>query len=287
MKDKINIICGTTASGKTSYAVKLAKKLGAVIINADSMQIYKEIPILTAQPTITERQDIEHFLYGFIECGAEFSVAVWLDKVTALIDTYKKQDIPIILVGGTGLYIQSLVRGISTIPKIAEIIRQKVRAWEKEKEQDIFTLLQAKDPVSAAKLKPNDRQRILRALEVYEQTGKPITFFQEQGNQIFYPRDKFHLIRLHKDRELIYNNINKRFENMIAAGAIEEIRTLRKIKPNAIYPKAHGLYEIIAYLKGQLSLEDCIKKAQQNTRNYAKRQLTWLNHQLTFDQEIT
>ena len=284
MKDKINIVCGATASGKTKYAISLAKQLDAVVINADSMQIYKEIPILTAQPTEQEKESIIHKMYGFINCGDEFSLGHWLKHVTREIEELKAHGRQIILVGGTGLYLSSLISGISDIPDISIDIRQKVRSLADS--EDIFWILQKKDPKAANTIKPNDHQRIMRALEVHEQTGQSILSFHNKKKISFYNKDHFNIIYLERERKEIYDNINNRFIYMIQHGAIDEVKDLLKIRPNVNYPKAHGLYEIIDYLTGNISLEDCINISQKNTRNYAKRQITWLKNKISFNQII-
>jgi tRNA dimethylallyltransferase len=290
MKEKINIVCGTTASGKSAYGVKLAHKLGdaAMIINADSMQVYREIPILTAQPILEEREGVEHRLYGTISCGQskEFSAGKWLEMVIPEINSCFEQGLTPILVGGTGMYLQLLLEGLPVIPAISPEIRATIRQFPQQMTfEEAFALLIAKDPISAAKIKPNDWVRTLRALEVIEETGKPLSSWQDRAEPIF-PRDQYYIIRVDRSRSEIYQNINQRFLSMIEQGAIEEVtKLLEKFAPTDL-PPAHGLPELTSYLQGRITLEEAIAKGQQVTRNYAKRQLTWLNHQIQVDEVV-
>ncbi|MFI4983585.1 MAG: tRNA (adenosine(37)-N6)-dimethylallyltransferase MiaA [Rickettsiales bacterium] len=279
MRNKINIIYGTTASGKTKLGIELAKKLNGVVINCDSMQIYKEIPILSAQPTAAEKDGVEHRLFGYVSLSDKYDVGKWLDDAVAEIKNVLAAKATPILVGGTGLYIKSLVDGIAKMPPISLPTKSKVAALP-----HLFEELQKLDPPMAAKLKPNDVQRTIRALEIFIETGKSILYWQSQPHQLFFPRQDFYLIQLLKDRAQNYRDIELRFLQMIEAGAIEEVRQVYQTFGDIEYPKAHGIPELISYIKGEVTLEECIPKIQQNSRNYAKRQLTWGRHQLVFDQ---
>lgn len=286
MQGKINIICGTTACGKTKYAVELAQKINGEVINADSMQVYFELPILTAQPTREEKQDIAHHLYGYASCASNISVAQWLllacDKIQEVLAKGKTP----ILVGGTGMYIKSLVYGIAAIPSIPEEIKQKVRDLINNSGEELYELLFQQDPLTAQQLKPGDKQRVGRALEVIMATNKPLAEWQKQKPQLLYPRSDFHLLLLTRPRAFIYENINQRFLDMLDMGALAEVQNVWQKYGDINYPKAHGLPELIKYLKGEMSMDEAIAKSQQNVRNYAKRQTTWFNHQLDFDEKV-
>lgn len=288
MLGKVNILAGTTASGKTKYAVELAKRIDAVIINCDSMQVYKEIPILTAQPSEDEKQGIEHRLYGMIPCGQEFNVGIWLDLAVKEINEVLSQGKTPLLVGGTGMYIKSLVEGISELPSISHATKEKVREMRDNHDTlELYQKLVELDPGAESKLKSGDSQRILRALAVIIETGKSLFVWQAEAKVIrFFPHEKFHLMWLKKSRDIVYDNINKRFLQMVESGVIDEVKNLYEAVRDNNLPRAHGLPELIQYLQGKISLNEAIKIAQQNTRNYAKRQITFFSHQIHFDQII-
>ncbi len=280
MIGKVNAIFGSTASGKTSYAIELAKRIDGVVINYDAMQIYKEIPIISAQPTIEERAGVEHLLYGYLSVYEKSSAASWKMRALDAIDSVIKNGKTPILVGGTGMYLKTLIDGLSNIPDVPSAV---VDALAKRNTDDMYQ--QLKDLDNSVTLKPNDRQRIIRALSVLLHTGKPLSYFHTLAQ--YEKRYDFHLIWLKRDREVVYNNINKRFRQMIADGALDESRALA-INYNVLnsLPKAHGLRELIRFHLGDISLEDAILSSQQQTRNYAKRQMTWARHQLCFNQVV-
>ncbi len=225
MLGKINIVFGTTASGKTKYGVQLAKQLNGVVINCDSMQVYQEIPILTAQPTLTEQQGITHKLYGYVSCLDKYSVQHWLASVIPAINDTIAAGFTPILVGGTGMYIKALMEGMVEIPNISadekEAIRKKYNDYSNTL---LYQYLQKIDPPLANRYKLNDRQRILRAIEVYEVTGINLSSWQKNKSPPYFPKSKFHLIFVQRTREQIYHNINERFDQMIQQGVVEEVR---------------------------------------------------------------
>lgn len=274
MKGKINIITGATATGKTAYAIKLASKLDGIILNADSMQVYKELPILTAQPTMEELKQAEHRLYGFLNCNEHFDVAIWISLVTAEIGKVLEQGKTPILVGGTGMYIKSLLEGLSDIPKISEAIKQKVRALENPHNH-----LSEVDQVTALKLEKKDFQRIYRALDVYFETGVPLSEWKTKPKKPHFPKEQIHLEVIELPREELYKKIDQRFMNMLDHGAIEEVKNVYDKYGDIEYPKATGLYEILKFIKGEITKEEMIEKSQQSTRNYAKRQMTFMRNQ--------
>ncbi len=291
MSEKIHIIFGATASGKTEFAVNLAKKIGnAEIINADSMQIYQEIPIITNQPKEAEKENIPHHLYGVKSILHHSDLSEWLEMAVPLIHKIRGKSKTPILVGGTGLYLKSIVEGVSEIPKIPPEIKQKyinlclIKNNELEKKSYLYDILKNIDPEGVGKIKPNDTQRILRALEVKDFTGVSISEWNKKPQKKFFDKNIFDIYFINKPREEIYKKINTRFENMFENGLLDEAKKVREIwlenginSENNNLPayKAHGLREIIAYLDGKITLQDAISKAQQATRNYAKRQFTW------------
>ncbi len=286
MNNKIHIVFGPTASGKTKYSVELAQKFDSVIINGDSMQIYKEIPIITNQPTIDERKGIPHLLFGY-KCILEHSdINDWLGKIVPTIEqTLKDGKVPVIA-GGTGMYLRALIDGISEIPEIPDDVTKEVRDLvDKLGAEKVHELLKEKDPVSAEKLKPGDSQRISRALEVIEYTGVSIAEWNSKPNKKFFDREQFEIHFLDIPREEIYDKINRRFEKFVELGAVFEAKKAKEIFEHSGFTeaelnrlpayKAHGLRELMSFIDGKISMEEAIKRGQQVTRNYAKRQMTW------------
>lgn len=279
--DKIYVILGTTASGKTAYGVELAQRIGGEIINCDSMQVYKEIPTITAQPTLAEQQGVPHHLFGIISCLDKFDVQSWITLAErAILDVKSRGKIPI-LVGGTGMYVQALIDGIADVPEINQEIRMMLRQLSTS---ELYGQLSEFDQEAAEHLKPNDRQRVARALEVVLSTGKPLSYWHEKNKRQLFPKDTFHLIWLKRNRQEVYDRINQRFKEMVKLGALQEARML--IEYRARVPKAHGLPELIAFFSGDITLQEAVRIAQQNTRNYAKRQFTWFRHQMEFNEVI-
>lgn len=260
---KIIIIAGPTASGKSAFAASMAKKNAGTVINADSMQIYDALPILTAQPEKSE----DHKLYGILKASDSCSVAKWLDLAIAEIE---KSDFPIVT-GGTGLYINSVIHGISAIPAISESIRDEIRDIPKS---ELYPILLAEDKEMAQKLKPSDSQRIARALEVIRSTGKSLQYWQKQPKIPKYPFELFEIHNIIPEREMLYKNINQRFLEMLKNGVVEEVRNYHGEH------KAAGFIQIKQYIAGEISKQFMIEKATQVTRNYAKRQYTWFRNQL-------
>jgi tRNA dimethylallyltransferase len=307
MDKKIHIICGATCSGKTAFAVDYAKNLLAqknhsgnntinnafynlaAIINCDSMQIYKELPILTAQPKPHEMSGLPHLLYGFESILEHSSVAKWLQIAVPLVQQKLDEGIVPILVGGTGMYINSLKNGINSVPETAPEIKNYVHNFVLQNGvAEAYKLLQEKAPDHAANLKPADTQRIERGLCVALQTGKSLLWWNAQPAKKFFTDDiRFEVKLLSPPREQIYAKINARFLNMIDEGVLDEVLAMKPLYDNGklhkLNPsfKAHGLRELLAYLDGKMSLEDAISHAQQITRNYAKRQTTWFKGQLS------
>ncbi len=283
MNKKTIILSGPTASGKSALALFIAQKFDAVIINCDSKQLYKEIPIITAQPTADEMAQIPHELYGCISVAEHCSVGRWIDMVKPVIDkTHADGKIPM-LVGGTGMYIKYLTEGIPQMPDIDEEIRTQVRAQIQEEGSAVtHTKLAAIDPDIAAKLEPGDSQRIARAMEVIRQTGKSLLYWQQQKAEAIYPADSFIKFFLSPPREKVYENCNSRFVKMLDAGLMDEMKALdaMQLDPELPSMRSHGVPEMLAYLHGNMTLEEAVEQSQQNTRHYIKRQFTWFRNQM-------
>ncbi len=290
-KAKIHIVFGPTASGKTDYAVQLAQKFDSVIINADSMQIYREIPIITNQPLAAEMQGIPHLLFGCRHILENSDMARWLNDAVKIINEQLEKNITPVVAGGTGMYLKALMEGVSSIPAIPQEMHNETDALLKELGNEKFhALLKEKDPVAAERLNAGDTQRMSRAYEVVEYTGIGIDEWNRQPNKKFFEEDIFEVHFLDRPREEIYDRINKRFEKFVELGAIFEAKKAREIFEQSGFTeaellrlpayKAHGLRELIAYLRGECSLDEAINKGQQVTRNYAKRQMTWWRNQM-------
>lgn len=279
MTDSITIIAGPTASGKTRFAINIAKYLDAEIINADSLQVYKENPILSAQPTKEEQQNISHHLFGYVNGDEDYNIAIWIEDATKKI---KQIDGMPILVGGTGFYLKHLIFGLSSVPDIALEVREEARKlFDNVGAYEFHKMLGNLDPAVAQKLNYNNKNRTIRAFEVIKSTGKSITYWQMQSSKIFFPIKKFKLLILLPDRSEIYNNCNKRFLSMLEQGACLEVENLLKksYRHGSGIMKSHGVPELAKYLSGEWTIEQAIEKAQQVVRNYAKRQITWFKHQ--------
>ncbi|MCA1367524.1 tRNA (adenosine(37)-N6)-dimethylallyltransferase MiaA [Bradyrhizobium sp. BRP14] len=277
------LITGPTASGKSALAVQLARRHGGVVINADSMQVYDTLRILTARPDEAEMEGIEHFLYGHVPAGQPYSTGAWLRKAEALVMRLRGEGRLPVFVGGTGLYFKALTGGLSDMPDIPAPIRARLRERLKEiGPEALHAELAARDPETAAQLRPSDGQRIVRALEVIEATGKPIRLFQKTQGPMIVDPDRAQKIVVLPDRKLLHSRIDRRFEAMLASGAVEEVRALLalKLSPDMPVMKAIGVQQIAAMLRGELSEAEVIATGAAATRQYAKRQMTWFRNQL-------
>jgi len=275
-KPKLLIICGPTASGKSAFAINIATNLNGAIINADSMQIYREIPIITASPSIQDKATIPHYLYNYISVHEEFSAARYLTDATIAIKKASDLGLLPIIVGGTGLYISALLGRLSHIPHIDQTIRRKARAaFEQMGREDFYHNLIKLDPSSA---KLTDAQRMMRSYEVLLQTGHPISYYQNRSGASILDGYDISIIMLQPERNFLHQCCKMRFESLIELGALDEARFMSGVTTSA--QKALGLRELQAYLRGEISLEDAINLAIIKTRQYAKRQLTWFNNQI-------
>lgn len=267
---KIYIVVGPTASGKSALSLQIADTLNGTVVNADSMQIYQDLQILSARPTQADMAGIDHKLYGYVDAYTVNNVQDWVNQAVSVIQETKNP----VLVGGTGMYIQALVHGLAVIPDVDLTVRQQVRNMPIEEVKSRVIDCQAVDS-----------QRLRRALEVQLSTGKPLSYFQKQPPRKWIEAD-FHILFVNPVREVLYQRCNNRFVQMVQTGALDEVKHLLDIKATGGVTKAIGVPEITAYLQQQISYEEMIQKAQTATRHYAKRQITWFRHQLTGVEEI-
>jgi tRNA dimethylallyltransferase len=280
---KAVLIAGPTASGKSALALELAQKTGGVVINADSMQVYRDLRVITARPTPEEEAKVPHRLYGHVDAAVNFSAGHWVADAAAVLAEVRAQNRLPIFVGGSGLYFKALTRGLSAVPPIPPEIRQGVRArLERDGVEALHAELAQRDPATAERLKPRDRTRIARALEVVEATGRSLTDWHREGLPPLLPQAQFSALFLAPDRDQLYARIDARYDAMLAAGALEEVAALaaRHLDPLLPAMKAHGVPVLIRHLKGEITREEAAAIGRADTRHYAKRQFTWFRHQL-------
>jgi tRNA dimethylallyltransferase len=277
------LIAGPTASGKSALALELAAKLRGIIINADSMQVYRDLRIITARPSPEEEQRLPHRLYGHVDAAENYSVGRWFgEAATALADALS-QGQPAILTGGTGLYFSTLTRGIAAVPPIPAEIRREVRTrLAAEGVAALHAELKRCDPATAARLKPGDRARITRALEVMLATGRSLTAWHADNTPAPVDLTGAAKVFLMPNRDALGLRIDARFDAMMAAGALAEVRALaaRNLDPNLPAMKAHGVPWLIRHLKGEVTMDEAMAQAKRDTRRYTKRQATWFRNQL-------
>ena len=282
-RPKALLIAGPTASGKSALALSLAEKVGGLIVNTDSMQVYRDLGILTARPTAEDEAAVPHRLYGYVDASVNFSAGAWVaDAAKVLEEARPLKQVPI-FVGGTGLYFKALTRGLSAVPAIPPDIRESVRAsLERNGVEALHAELARRDPASAERLKPRDRIRIARALEVVEATGRSLTDWHRDGLPPLLPQGAFRALFLNPERDALYARIDIRFDAMLKQGALEEVAHLaaRQLDPLLPAMKAHGVPALIRHLKGEITLAEAAEIGRADTRHYAKRQFTWFRHQL-------
>ncbi|MCC2646078.1 MAG: miaA [Rickettsiaceae bacterium] len=290
--NKVIVICGPTASGKSAFALKLAqnyKELDPIIINADSMQLFKDIEIIAASPSKQDKEIIQHELYGILKAHDYCSVANYVKMAAETIKNALSAGRLPIVVGGTGMYINALMFGYSPIPEIDQDLRLKARKkLEEEGNNAFFQELVRLDPLITNKLNPGDSQRILRAYEVIKQSGKSILEYHAESPIEPLPNCRFKVTMLNPERKFLYKSCNDRFLHLLDKGALREVESLmqKKLKPEAQVLKALGVRELIDFHTGKLLLPEAIKLAQTKTRQYAKRQVTWFTHQIIEKQVI-
>lgn len=281
MAPRVVLIAGPTASGKSALALGLAERAGGTVINADSMQVYRDLRVITARPTVEEEARVPHLLYGHVDGAEEYSAARWVEDARAAIaETQAAGRLPI-LTGGTGLYFKALSEGLSAIPPIPDVVRARVRG-RGESAPEMHQRLAALDPETAARLRPSDTQRLMRALEVFEATGRPLVAWQREGGgePVIDPAEALKIF-LDVERGASRERIARRFHAMLEAGALEEVRALlgRNLPADRPVLKAHGVPWLARHLAGEIPLEEAAAGGIHDTRRYAKRQDTWFRHQ--------
>jgi tRNA dimethylallyltransferase len=276
------LIMGPTASGKSALALALAERVGGEIINADSMQVYRDFRILTARPMPEEEARAPHHLYGHVDASGAYSTGRWLDDALAAVAAIRARGATPILAGGTGLYFKALTEGLADIPAADAEVRAALRERAtREGALAVHAELARVDAETAARLNPNDLSRILRALEVVETTGESITALQSATKPALRP-EEWAGVALTPARDGLYATIDARFGAMLAAGALDEVRAfaVRGLDPTLPAMKAHGAPALMAHLRGELSLADAAEVGKRDTRRYAKRQFTWIANQM-------
>lgn len=288
----ITIITGPTASGKTALALDIAARKNGVIINADAMQMYDALPILTAQPDAQEQAAAPHRLYASRKAGQDVNTAGWRDIAIAEIERATGLGLHPVLVGGTGLYIKTLIDGISPMPQVAPEIRDRMNVRQQEIGQEaFFSELCALDPVMASRLKPQDVQRSVRAREVLEGTGRSLSYWQDLPPVPAPAHWRFEMIAMTPDKPALHARIKARIGKMIDLGALDEVAALAAhidegaVPETALIVKAHGFRPFRAALRGEITMEDAVARTDAETRAYAKRQMTWLRNQYPRDHE--
>ncbi|MQB04358.1 tRNA (adenosine(37)-N6)-dimethylallyltransferase MiaA [Agrobacterium tumefaciens] len=277
------LITGPTASGKSALALRMARERNGVVINADSMQVYDTLRVLTARPSEEEMAGVPHLLYGHVPASSSYSTGDWLRDISALLADLRRQQRFPVIVGGTGLYFKALTGGLSDMPAIPDDIRERLRARLIEEGPTVLHAeLSRCDPLMAQGLQPGDGQRIVRALEVMEATGKSITEFQKASGPMIVNPDRAQKFVVLPERPVLHDRINRRFETMMESGAVEEVKALLALNlaPDATAMKAIGVSQIADMLAGGISEAEVIEKSAAATRQYAKRQMTWFRNQM-------
>jgi tRNA dimethylallyltransferase len=276
------LIAGPTASGKSALALALARSRNGVIINADSMQVYRDLRVLTARPSAEEEASAPHRLYGHVDAAENYSVGRWCVDAQAALTEAERAGQLAILVGGTGLYFKALTQGLAAVPPVPAAVRDRVRQrLESGGIAALHAELAQRDPAGAARLKPNDRTRISRALEVLEATGRPLAEWHGEGMRPILDAAAAKVF-LVPERQELHRRIEARFDAMLAAGALEEVEKLRARGLDPLLPamKAHGVPWLIRHVRGEITLDDAAEGGKRDTRRYTKRQITWFRHQM-------
>ena len=280
---KTILIAGATASGKSALALRIAQAFGGTVINADSMQVYRDLRVITARPTPAETAQVPHVLYGHVDAAENYSVGRWCrDAALAITKVERAGRLPI-LVGGTGLYFTALTRGLASVPPIPADIRSAVRGrLTSEGVAALHADLTRRDPATAGRLMVGDRARVTRALEVVLATGRSLTDWHRDGMPAAIDAACAVRIFLNVERADLYRRINERFDVMLSSGALDEVRALaaRHLDPMLPAMKAHGVPWLIRHLRGEISLEEAAEGGKRDTRRYTKRQGTWFRNQL-------
>lgn len=278
---RLTLIAGPTASGKSRLALEMAERTGAVIINADSQQLYADLRVLSARPSLEDEARAEHRLYGVADAAESWSVGRWTRAVMPLLEALAAQDRPALLVGGTGLYFNALTRGLADIPAVPDTVRDAVQAdYDLEGEAAFRRRLAEVDPTAAAAITPGDRQRLIRALAVAQATGRSLSDWKADTRPLLAP-GAYDALVVEPPRDRLYANCDARVSLMIEHGALDEVRALlaRNLDPALPAMKAVGVPELAAHLSDATSLDQAVAAIRLSTRHYAKRQLTWFRNQ--------
>jgi len=281
--DRAVLIAGPTASGKSALALAVAGSLRGVIVNADSMQVYRDLRVITARPTADDEARAPHKLYGFVDAGENYSVGRWCRDVENVLREIGKQGRVAVLVGGTGLYFKALTSGLAAVPPIPVDIRARVReSLQREGASTLHAELVRLDPATAQRVTANDRSRISRALEVVLATGRPLSDWHREGLPPLINPTRAVKVFVTCERKELVRRIEARFDTMMKSTALHEVQQLatRKLDPTLPAMKAHGVPWLIRHLNGEISRVEAVAGAVMDTRRYAKRQLTWFRNQM-------
>ena len=276
------LIAGPTASGKSTAALKIAERFGATVVNADSMQVYADLRILTARPTMEEERRAPHRLFGTVDGAVNYSAGRWARAAGEILAGIGAR--PVVFVGGAGLYLRALTEGLSDVPAVPEAVRARIRAEADGRgSQELHAELKARDPETASRLNASDRQRILRALEVLAATDRPLASFLGARAAPALKKREWAGLYLAPDRDALYRRIETRFDAMLTEGALDEAAALmkRRLDPALPVMRAHGVPHLIAHLEGRITLAQAAERSKLDTRHYAKRQFTWARRQMT------
>lgn len=279
------LIHGPTASGKTALAIEVARKLGGEVINADSMQVYRDLQVISARPTEEEMDGVPHHLFGYVDAAARYSTGEWLEAARGVLKKLQRQNKHAVIVGGTGLYLLALTQGLSDIPPVPDDIRAEVKLIsDTEGAEGLRARLAPHDPELAERLGTGDKQRLARAYEVWLATGRPLSDFQTERQPPVLKDGEWVGYALTPPRAALYKKIDRRFEGMLMQGAMAEASALvaRDLDPELPAMKAHGMPWLAAFVRGEISAEEAAENAKRDTRRYAKRQFTWIGRQFPF-----
>jgi tRNA dimethylallyltransferase len=282
MTGRIWLIAGPTASGKSALALRLAEATGAELVNADALQLYRDLRVLSARPSAQEEARAAHHLFGGVDAAEGWSVGRWLRAATEVLTDIAARGRDAVVVGGTGLYFRALTQGLAEVPQVPPPVREAAEAEFAALGEDAFReRLGRVDTAAALRISPGDRQRLVRAWEVFSATGVPLTDWQRTGD-VALPAGAWRAVALEPPREALYTRCDARLEAMLAEGVLDEVAALtaRRLDPRLPALKAVGLREFAAHLRGELSLEAALEAAQRETRRYAKRQMTWMRGQM-------
>jgi tRNA dimethylallyltransferase len=283
MTPRIWLIAGPTASGKSALALRLAEEIGAEIVGADALQLYRDIPVLSAAPSDAERARVPHHLVGVADAADGWSAGRWLRAAREVLDEIAARGRPAVVVGGTGLYFRALTQGLAEVPPVPAAVREQGEAEYAALGEAAFRERLAQvDAAAAARISPGDRQRLARAWEVYATTGRALSDWQAD-NEGALPPDSWRAVAIEPERQALYDRCDARFAAMTAQGALDEVRALAARNLSHALPalKAVGYPELAAHLRGELPLPQAVEAARRETRRYAKRQSTWLRGQMT------